>query len=59
MAGMVAAIPDIFWIFAGISLIIMASGYCKNMAGQGGSSKTQEDIERRLDRIEQHLDIRD
>lgn len=57
MDDMIRSVPDIFWIFAGIALVILASGYVKN-TGKGASSKEIEDIKQRLDRIEQHLDLR-
>lgn len=54
--------PDVFWIFAGIALVILASGYMKGMKstqGGRGPAAELEEIKRRLDRIEDHLDIRE
>jgi hypothetical protein len=59
MSGMIAAIPDIFYIFAGIALIIMASGYAKNV-GKAPSTVDHKEIQglkERLERIENHLDL--
>lgn len=54
--------PDIFWIFAGIALVILASGYMKTMKyshGGHGTSAELDEIKRRLDRIEEHLDLKE
>ena len=52
--------PEIFWIFAGIALLVLATGYAKQMkSGSGAQDPAELDsIKQRLDRIEQHLDIR-
>jgi hypothetical protein len=52
-------IPDIFWIFAGITLVILASGYAKGMK-TGAAPQMQSElnaIKERLDRIEHHLEL--
>lgn len=57
MSDMIGAIPIPFWVFAGIALIIVASGYAKGMSGSP-NNKEIEEIKQRLDRVEQHLDLR-
>ena len=56
------SLPNIFWIFAGIALIVLAKGYVKSMQqGASPSKEVQEElstINDRLDHIETHLDIR-
>lgn len=50
--------PEIFWIFAGIALLVLATGYSKQMKSGGAQDSGELDqIKQRLDRIEQHLDI--
>ena len=54
-------IPTVFWVFAGIAVVVLASGYAKGM-GRGlnsSNNKELEEIKQRLDRIERHLDLRD
>ena len=59
MGNIIAAMPTVFWVFAGISLIILASGYAKN-TGKISDNNNEEiaQIKERLDAIEQHLDLR-
>ena len=59
MGEMISSIPTVFWVFAGISLIIFTSNYAKNMNRLSSNNDEEiKEIKERLDAIEQHLDLR-
>jgi sensor domain CHASE-containing protein len=57
MSELFTSIPNIFWIFAGIALLVYVSAHAKAMNPSSSSASELKAIKQRHDRIERQLDL--